>query len=274
MDGPTLGRLGHGPDLSLQYRDSRNLAVRARLHRRYGTATVGWSEWMAGQGDWPDAGEVLEVGCGAGWLWDGGRARLPRSLRLVLTDRSPGMLAEARGRAGGTGHYAAVGSAVADVQALPFAADRFDTAVANHMLYHVPDRAAVVRELARVLDPDGMLLASTNGRRNLAVLWAIRREVLGTPVPPPHVQAFGAENGAALLGTAFGDVSWVAYPDELVCTSRDDVVAYLLSTTPALDAAAPARAALARAVDARFDAAGGVLRVEKQTGVFRCRRPR
>src|SRR4029434_4014745 len=86
----------------VQYRDSTRLAARARLHVKYGTARGAWfpwvatqidwpagaagSTWCATQIDWPAGARVLEVGCGAGWLWAEASAHLPGGLRLTLTD--------------------------------------------------------------------------------------------------------------------------------------------------------------------------------------------
>ena len=68
----------------------------------------------------------------------------------------------------------------ADVAALPFRDGAFDAVLAVHMLYHVPDRQATVRELRRVLAPGGVCIAVTNGGRELGSLrslteYAVRR---------------------------------------------------------------------------------------------------
>ena len=52
---------------------------------------------------------------------------------------------------------------VGDIQALPLADDSVNGALAMHMLYHVPDVPAAVRDLRRVLRPGGVLMVSTNG---------------------------------------------------------------------------------------------------------------
>ena len=56
---------------------------------------------------------------------------------------------------------------VAPVHALPFADASFDVAVLNDVLQHVaePQVDAGLRELRRVLRPDGVLLVRTNGGR-------------------------------------------------------------------------------------------------------------
>ena len=45
-----------------------------------------------------------------------------------------------------------------DVQALPFAADSFDLILCNHVLEHIPDDRLAMRELLRVLAPNGIAL--------------------------------------------------------------------------------------------------------------------
>jgi SAM-dependent methyltransferase len=47
------------------------------------------------------------------------------------------------------------------------------------MLYHVPDPALAVAELARVLRPDGVLVAAARGPGHLIELHEIEREVFG-----------------------------------------------------------------------------------------------
>ena len=55
-----------------QYGDSSKLGARASLHERFSTAEVGWFAWLAALVDWPEAGEVADVGCGPGYLWAAG----------------------------------------------------------------------------------------------------------------------------------------------------------------------------------------------------------
>ncbi len=56
---------------------------------------------------------------------------------------------------------------VADIRALPFEDESFDGVVANHMLYHVPDRPQALAEIRRVLRSAGRVFATTNGGDHL-----------------------------------------------------------------------------------------------------------
>ena len=38
-----------------------------------------------------------------------------------------------------------------DAQSIPYETKTFDAVIANHMLYHVPDRAKAIAEIKRVL---------------------------------------------------------------------------------------------------------------------------
>jgi SAM-dependent methyltransferase len=257
----------------VQYADSAKLAARVRLHVKYGRGD--WFPWWAQQVSWPPTAEVLEVGCGAGWVWVEAAGNLPDGLRLTLTDQSPGMVAEALDHVGSIAKYDSVQSRTADAQDLPFAADSFDVVVANHMLYHLPEPSRGVAELARVLRPDGVGLIATNGRGHLCDLWDIRAEVF--PVMSTGwdetVDVFGIEVAGPLLRGRFAEVELRRFPDVLRCTVPSDVLAFIMSTPPAEDATEDDLAALHAAVESRFEQGNGVFEVTKDVGLFICRRP-
>ena len=262
----------------VQYVDSSKLAIRANLHVAYGRGD--WFSWWAQQVPWPmPIGDrpidVLEVGCGAGWLWAEGAASMPAGIALTLTDLSPGMVAEATERAAGAGAFASVAGRTADAQELPLADDSFDVVVANHMLYHLPDPSRGVAEIARVLRPGGVAAVSTNGATHLTELWQIRAEVFaGLTGVDETIGVFGLEIGEPMLRERFEVVELTRFPDRLRCTDPADVVAFICSTPPA-DSGSPADIEHVRAaVQRRFDAGGGVLEITKETGLLLCTGPR
>jgi SAM-dependent methyltransferase len=94
---------------------------------------------------------VLEVGCGTGRL---AAALTERGARVWAVDPEPEMLARARENAPGVRFKQAA------AEALPFKPAWFERAVARLVL-HLVARPAAFRELARVLQPDGVAVFAT-----------------------------------------------------------------------------------------------------------------
>ena len=153
-----------------QYRDSSNLSARIRLHRLFSTNGYGWHRWIFDHlTDLPDYARILELGCGRGDVWAENRDRIPSDWEITLSDLSPGMIEEARLNLSGSGRL--FDYEVIDAQSIPYPEATFDGVVANHMLYHVPDRAKGIAEIHHVLKPGGLLFAATNGSDNMSALW-------------------------------------------------------------------------------------------------------
>ncbi|MFD4658240.1 class I SAM-dependent methyltransferase [Kitasatospora sp. NPDC058444] len=97
------------------------------------------------------AGTALDAACGTGRQTG---ALVARGHRTVGVDQSPEMLARARERAPQaefrTGH----------LEKLPLDDDSVDLAVCSLAMTHLPDLAAAVSELARVVRPGGRILVS------------------------------------------------------------------------------------------------------------------
>ena len=256
-----------------QYRDSSRLATRGSLHEKYGTAALSWFDFVGARLGLVAGCCVLEAGCGPGWLWAQSSVPVPADTELTLTDLSPGMVEEAVARVVGSDRFASVVGEPADLQDLPFAAASFDRVVANHMLYHLPDPGRGVAELARVVRPDGVVIAATNGRRHMREIWEIRAEVFGLSPVDETVDVFGAETGFVMLRDRFEEVAWFQYRDELHCTDPADVIAYLCSTPPGEDADDDEMARIEAAIDRGFAAGGGSMRITKDAGCFVARRP-
>jgi SAM-dependent methyltransferase len=239
------------------------------LHLQYSTAQLPLAVFESRLVEWPQGARVLECGCGTGIFWD--NETLPRSIALTLTDLSEGMVAEASARASANS-FSHVSGCACDVQDLPFEDRSFDVVLANHMLYHVPDPDRGVAEIARVVRPDGVVLAATNGVGHMREINEATAEVFGATVTADLYDVFGIDSGEARLRERFSSVVWHAYDNDLVVDDPDAVVAYALSFPPGESATEAQRMALRRAIDARF--VDGFMRIRTRAGVFVCRRPR
>jgi ubiquinone/menaquinone biosynthesis C-methylase UbiE len=113
------------------------LDARMQLHAKYSTKMHGFLAWVFEHLHLSPTCQVLEVGCGSGYLWLTNRHRIPAGWDVTLSDLSARMLAAAQHQLSPYGH--AIRFVVQDAQALPFADHCFDAVIANHMLYHVPN---------------------------------------------------------------------------------------------------------------------------------------
>jgi len=214
-----------------QYKTSDNLSARANLFRRFATARVPWHAWVFDHmlgADLPGDARIVDVGGGPGWLWQQNAARIPAGWHVTHTDLSSGMVTEARA------HIVRPGSffQVVDAQHLPFADASLDALVANHMLYHVPDRARALREFVRVLEPGGRLFATTNGEHSeaeiSALVEAFNRVHGGVLAAWPQIN-FTLENGKPELEVYFKQVELYRYHQVLHVTEAEPLAAYIMS---------------------------------------------
>ena len=211
--------------VTIQYRDASKLNARIALHQRFSTNPQGLSRWILDQFDLPKQSRLLEVGCGPGRLWTENLDSLPEEWSITLTDASPGMVAEGEARLGSDRRFE---FRVADASEIPFEEGRFDAVVANHMLYHVPDRALAIRELRRVLRPGGVLLVVTNADPHLRELDNLVVDAGGT-VPERTMMKFKMENGGEELREQFGRVDRHDFTGELVIPEAGPILDYIAS---------------------------------------------
>lgn len=96
------------------------------------------------------AGRALDIGCGRGWLL---AALRRQGWQVAGTEMSETAATYAR-------DVLHLNVLVGDLAHIGFAAESFDLIVLWHVLEHVPDPQRLLDEVARVLHPDGMLLAA------------------------------------------------------------------------------------------------------------------
>jgi ubiquinone/menaquinone biosynthesis C-methylase UbiE len=212
-----------------QYRDSSNLDARVAIHKRFSTNPYGWMNWVFDHLiKLPEDAKILELGCGPGYLWQENISRVPAGWSIDLSDLSPGMLDAAWRNLVITGR--AFQFKEMDAQSIPFEEETFDAVIANHMLYHVPDRTKALAEIRRVLKPNGYLFATTIGENHLKQIsnW-IRRINPGTDFVSSG-SPFTLDNGFEQLRQFFSQVTLSRYPDSLQVTEVKPILAFIRST--------------------------------------------
>ncbi len=262
------------PPLRDEYRDATKLDARIHLHAHYSSNGQGLYRWIFEQLPLTAGSRVLDIGCGSGKLWSENAERIPLGCLITLADLSSGIVVGAAGQfAAGAPCFTFT---VCDVQALAFAAHSFDLVIANHMLYHVPNRAQAFSEIRRVLRSGGSFYASTNSRHTMRVYDELIATVRGTASKQAGsgndqmaAAGFNMEHGAAELGQVFTGVQLRQYADALVIPEPAPLVAYAAASGHLAGAQLDAL----RQLVADQITAHGTLRIEKGVGLFMAQVP-
>jgi SAM-dependent methyltransferase len=206
------------------YADDRHIRSRMSIYAYAQTAAN--PGWRTSDIPWDGTQIVADVGCGNGFdlrqIVPQGRCR-----HAIGLDLSAGMLrslADLRQ----SGRLSVV---QADAQHLPLPDQSVDVAMAMHMLYHVPDVPAAIRELRRITKPGGTVLASTNSPAHLAEMTtllnaAVSRQLAG-PARKQPADSFTTQTGTALLSREFSSVTLRTLDVPLVIPSAEPVITYL-----------------------------------------------
>lgn len=256
---------------AVQYADSRKLAARGRLNREYTIAETGWFPWVARQLPLRPGDRVLDIGCGPAWFWASVIKDVPENLDLTLADQSAGMVEEAVTRCTQL-PFGSLTGRQAEATAMPFENDSFDMVIAMHMLYHLPDPAAGIAEMFRVLKPGGFLAVTTNGAGNMLGIYELTT-VFGSEPFDPSAAVFGYDKAKELMRARFGNVTFSQHPAHMRITDPEDVFLALTSYPPGDGASEAELDAFRKAIAAAFERGKGVLEVEKETGLFVSRKP-
>ncbi len=206
-----------------QYKSQDNLSVRIRTHQLYSEQQINFPAWALDQIPWRGNERVLDVGCGAGVYV---AEAMSRCRHYIAGDLSLGMLAE-------------LSEPIPDrlnlnAEALPFGANSFDVILANHMIYHVPDKKRACAEFRRALRLNGILLAATNSAHSMREFSELASQAFvqltGKRSPDPmsyNRLPFTLEDGAQILGSAFAQVRRIDKTNAFVFPTPQPVIDYL-----------------------------------------------
>lgn len=208
-----------------QYKNAKNLNDRISLHEKYSTNKQGWFNWLFNQIDFSRVNRLLELGCGNGKLWQENRIDL-RNREIFLSDISEGMVEEVRNKLGSD-----FNCIVADAEKIPFKDKYFDSVIANHVLFYLNDLNLGLKEISRVLKPNGILYCSTYGKNHMKEITEIVQNFDSRINLSNHslYDIFGLENGESILKEYFFNIQRMDYKDSLEITESKPLIDYIMS---------------------------------------------
>ena len=249
-----------------QYKDSSNLDARALIHQRFSTNPYGWFNWIFDAlVKLPSDAVILEVGCGPAYLWSHCANRIPTGWRITLSDLSPGMVDAAWRNLVVTGRSFKFEQI--DAESIPYPDESFDAVIANHMLYHVPDRHQAIHEIVRVLRPGGHLIATTVGQSHLLELHKWLQHAHIDKAFEEFSRLFTLENGMEQLKPFFSDVTMIRYEDNLQVTEVAPIMAYIRSSIRASELAQDAILEIEHELETELKENGSIF-IHKDSGLF------
>jgi len=198
-----------------------------------------WALDLVDRAELRSGGRVLDVACGTGVVTRAAASALGSSGEVVATDLNPGMVAEAQ-------NHAVDGASVqwqtADATDLPFESDSFDAVLCQQGLQFVPDKAAAVREMKRVVRSGGTAAVSVwrsleQNPWSAALANGLTRSL--SPEAGQMMAAPSAFDDREALGALFADAGFASVDVEAVELTRsaDDARAAIEGNLSALPVA-------------------------------------
>ena len=197
-----------------QYKDGTKLNTRISIYDKY---KVGGNDmgWIYEAYEFFDGCEIVEFGAGTGKDWRGKMDDASKKYHITLSDFTSGMVEELTRK---YGTYENVEILQIDIQDIPFASESKDFAIANAMLYHVPDINKAVSEVYRILKPGGVFYAATQGSKSV---FTFLRDTINEEFPEvslPSEITFSMQNGMDYLERYFVDVQTISHSGRLEIT--------------------------------------------------------
>lgn len=263
------------PEVRQQYQTTDPLRTRIETHQRYSERQIDLNAECRAALGLTGGESLLDVGCGPG-DWPCYLRQHGHTGRLAGLDQSAAMIRAATEASEGLGIAWFTGEA----DALPFPDAYASIISARHMLYHVPDIPAALREFARVVGPGGRVFATTNSKRDMPHITEMERALtthFGLLDVARTNEPFNTANAKPILEAIYPQVDEMILSNAFLFTTPEPIVAYIMSMTAVhTNANNPGLGGeiydwLMTETTRRLAAMGGIWRDPKDLGLYRCR---
>lgn len=202
-----------------EYKSLTSLTVRQSIHLEYSEPPDRLEEMTIDAARQSPDSSVIDIGPGNGsfvrrLVETGHRGRIAALDRSMTAARSVATIG---------GPFSLQG----DACRMPFTDKVFDTVFARHMLYHVSDVIAALREFKRVLRPNGKCVTVVNHTEQAPRLSCLlRRRVTMNGIHPPELPRVDSTVLPGMLRSVFGNASETRSTGHLVFYQPEPVIAF------------------------------------------------
>jgi len=263
------------PPLSLfPYQYPSNHANASDILRRHSTNLTDIREVALQDLDLSFASNILDLGCGFGFMTESFARRVSPNARLVGVDAWASNERPFLDKVDAAGRRGEFVCKLLRTE-LPWPDRSFDVVVCSFSLYFFVE---ILPEIARVLSPSGLFLTVAHSEHHIEEDLKTARFPEGATALLDLIRRFSAENGGDILTRAFGEIKRIDYANSLRFRADqvDDLLAYIRFKLPLLVPGAGLNgelpAQLVEHVKSEM-AARDFVTMEKNDAVFQCWSP-
>jgi ubiquinone/menaquinone biosynthesis C-methylase UbiE len=210
--------------MKINYQETTSdLLKRIDIHQKFGSRDI--DQWMLDLLQVPKGSRILDVGCGAGKQCFVFYKALEGEADITGGDVSAELLEKARQENARLGNQVKFGDLDFN-QRFPFENDQFDLLSACFTIYYAEDIPFTIRQMHRVLKPDGRLFTTGPMPENKQLFYDIIRKATQKPIPP---MPGSSRYGSLILGSikeVFSKVDVHIFENPLTFMEVDPFLAY------------------------------------------------
>jgi ubiquinone/menaquinone biosynthesis C-methylase UbiE len=216
-------------EMDISYQESRDrLANRIRAHKLFGNIDI--ADWIGAFLARRPRRNIFDLGCGDGNHLELYLRNAGTNGTVTGLDRDASLIARARERHPDAENLSLqVGSMD---ERLPFGDDVFDLCMANFSIYNAHDARFTLRELRRVLEPEGELVLIGPTPNNVRELYEFNQKVTGRLVDEKTHRRTEriVKEFLPLALELFGRLQAEVISSVLTFPNRDEFIRYFCST--------------------------------------------
>ena len=210
--------------MKIEYKETTNdLLTRINIHDAYGARDI--DKWMLEVLPLEKGMKILDVGCGAGKQCFSFLAHLDGKATITGGDVSEELLKKAEEENAKLGNRVTFQKLDFN-KPFPFEDDSFDLISCSFAIYYAEDIPFTIKEMHRVLNPEGVLFTTGPMPENKQMFYEIIQEATGKEIPPMPGSSRYASEILDTVRSRFSDVKLVIFENPLTFPSVEPFLAY------------------------------------------------